>query len=122
MEITVVEGKYILKDNELLFTILDQDYGVALINKLHEMAAMSTVDRAFMILEKMIPLLPEGVLRKSNNFDNHLFITAKQTEENKKKMGAKHVCVNQTCNKKFYDFHKNFYCPICKTPLSSVAV
>lgn len=116
----VVDNRYLLRDNALLFTVMDERYLEPILEEISKIIVEKSVDVGFAVLAAMTDILPEGVLRKSNDFDHSEFALKRRTEEAKKSMGTKHTCGK--CFKKFYDFNRNFFCPVCAEPLPSACI
>lgn len=114
MQLKMVEGQYIFKDNLPLYRVTGEGYADEIFTEISRILAGQSPEVALAVLEKL-PTLLEGKIRKCNDYDLMQF-SSQHSDERKKQLGEKHTC--ESCNRKFYDLHKNYQCPLCKTPIS----
>jgi len=112
MKLTIVENKYIFKDNLAIYSVLDAQYAQPIFEKINEVLAKNSPEAALLVLEKLVSAMP-GKIRKMSDYDV-LELNGINTESKTKKLGEKFTC--ERCNRKYYDILCIYKCPICLAP------
>lgn len=113
MQLKMVEGQYIFKDNLPVYRVIKEEFAEEIFAQISAILAKHSSEVAFQVLDTLSTTL-EGKIRKCNDYDLMRF-ASQHTEARRLLLGEKHEC--KSCKRKFYDLHENLDCPLCHTKI-----
>lgn len=123
---TIVNQRYIAKDNKLVCTVMSPAYSNPMLETLREIESSKNDEYSLKVLQAMISKSKISQdIRKPTPADEYVFNSfAKPTalpskSTTKEGIGQKYIC--SKCSAKFYDLNGRVNaCPSCQTPIKEI--